>query len=136
MALIAASQSAADDSQAAWTALAAGGHIALIRHGNAPPGYGSDPPGFRFDDCKTQRNLDDKGRAQGKALGEAFRSHGVRVERIVSSPVCRCLSTATLMAVGQVETSSGPRSGPGSGDRVRLHRLRWFPVGVERERSC
>jgi phosphohistidine phosphatase SixA len=96
---------AADDSKDAWDALVKGGHIALIRHGNAPPGFGGDPPGFRFDDCKTQRNLDDKGRAQGKALGEAFRSHGVRVDRIVSSPVCRCIDTASLMAVGQVESS-------------------------------
>ena len=89
----------------AWEALVKGGHVALIRHGNAPPGFGGDPPGFRFDDCQTQRNLDDKGRAQGKALGEAFRSHGVRVDRIVSSPVCRCMDTASLMAVGQVESS-------------------------------
>ncbi len=89
----------------AWEALVKGGHVALIRHGNAPPGFGGDPPGFRFDDCKTQRSLDDKGRAQGKALGEAFRSHGVRVDRLVSSPVCRCMDTASLMAVGQVESS-------------------------------
>jgi len=63
----------AEDAKEAWEALVQGGHVALIRHGNAPPGFGGDPPGFRFDDCKTQRNLDDKGRAQGKALGEAFR---------------------------------------------------------------
>jgi phosphohistidine phosphatase SixA len=96
---------AGDDSSAAWAALAKGGHVALIRHGNAPPGYGGDPPGFRFDDCKTQRNLDDIGREQARALGEAFRKHGVGVDRIVSSPVCRCLETGQLMAVGAVETS-------------------------------
>jgi broad specificity phosphatase PhoE len=96
---------AGDDSSDAWAALAKGGHVALIRHGNAPPGYGGDPPGFRFDDCKTQRNLDDVGREQARALGEAFRKHGVRVDRIVSSPVCRCLETGQLMAVGAVETS-------------------------------
>ena len=95
----------AGDEQQAWAALAAGGHIALIRHGNAPPGYGGDPPGFRIDDCKTQRNLDDRGRAQGKALGEAFRSHGVNVDRVLASPVCRCMDTASLMAVGSVESS-------------------------------
>jgi hypothetical protein len=72
-------------------ALVKGGHVAVIRHGNAPPGYGGAPPGLRFDDCKTQRNLDDIGRGQARALGEAFRNHGVRVDRIVSSPVCRCL---------------------------------------------
>jgi Histidine phosphatase superfamily (branch 1) len=96
---------AGDSSNEAWAALAKGGHVALIRHGNAPPGYGGDPPGFRFDDCKTQRNLDDVGREQARALGEAFRKHGVRVDRIVASPVCRCLETGQLMAVGAVETS-------------------------------
>jgi broad specificity phosphatase PhoE len=96
---------AGDSSDEAWAALAKGGHVALVRHGNAPPGYGGDPPGFRFDDCKTQRNLDDAGREQARALGEAFRKRGVRVDRIVSSPVCRCMETGELMAVGSVETS-------------------------------
>ncbi|HSL48357.1 MAG TPA: histidine phosphatase family protein [Candidatus Deferrimicrobiaceae bacterium] len=105
---------AADDSNEAWAALVKGGHVAVIRHGNAPPGYGGDPPGFRFDDCKTQRNLDDIGREQARALGEAFRKHGVRVDRIVSSPVCRCLETGQLMAIGSVETSLAllPDTGP------------------------
>ena len=96
---------AADDSKEAWAALVKGGHVAVIRHGNAPPGYGGDPPGFKIDDCKTQRNLDELGREQARALGEAFRNQGVRVDRILSSPWCRCLETARLMAVGPVETS-------------------------------
>src|SRR5215813_8917531 len=89
---------AAGDSEEGWAALAKGGHVALIRHGNAPPGY-------EIDDCKTQRNLDEQGRGEARALGEAFRNHGVRVDRIVSSPWCRCLETARLMAVGPVESS-------------------------------
>jgi phosphohistidine phosphatase SixA len=96
---------AADDSKEAWAALVKGGHVAVIRHGNAPPGYGGDPPGFKIDDCKTQRNLDELGREQARALGEAFRNHGVRVDRILSSPWCRCLETARLMAVGPVDAS-------------------------------
>jgi putative tryptophan/tyrosine transport system substrate-binding protein len=48
---------AADDRSAAWAALAQGGHVAVIRHGNAPPGRGGDPPGFKLEDCATQRNL-------------------------------------------------------------------------------
>jgi phosphohistidine phosphatase SixA len=112
---------AAEDSEPAWAALAKGGHIALIRHGNAPPGYGGDPPGFRLDDCKTQRNLDDMGRDQARAVGEAFRAHGVRVDRVLSSPVCRCLDTARLMAVGTVESSSAllPDRDPKSPVRLR-----------------
>src|SRR5881409_3816365 len=96
---------AADDPEEAWAALVNGGHVALIRHGNTPPGYGGDPPGFKIDDCKTQRNLDEQGRGEARALGEAFRNHGVRVDRILSSPWCRCLETARLMAVGPVETT-------------------------------
>jgi len=105
---------AAAEPDEAWAALVKGGHVAVIRHGNAPPGYGGDPPGFRFDDCKTQRNLDDVGREQARALGEAFRKHGVQVDRIVSSPVCRCLETGQLMAIGSVETSLAllPDAGP------------------------
>jgi len=60
--LLAAPLPAAADSQEAWAALVSGGHVALIRHGNAPPGYGGDPPGFKIDDCATQQNLDEKGR--------------------------------------------------------------------------
>jgi len=105
-------------------ALAKGGHVALIRHGNAPPGYGGDPPGFKLDDCATQRNLDERGREQAKALGEAFRKHGVRVDRILSSPVCRCRDTARLMAVGPVESSWAlvPDSSPST--PVRLLELK------------
>src|SRR5262245_57805056 len=100
--LLAPDVPSADDG---WAALLKGGHVALIRHGNAPPGYGGDPPGFKIDDCKTQRNLDDPGREEARALGVAFRDHGVRVDRVLSSPWCRCLDTARLMAVGNVETS-------------------------------
>ena len=115
---------AADDSHEAWAALVRGGHVAMIRHANAPPGYGGDPPGFRIDDCTTQRNLDDRGREQARALGEAFRTRGVRADRIVSSPVCRCLDTARLMAVGPVETSWAlvPDRGPQA--PVRLPELK------------
>lgn len=103
--LMGAPRAAGDATDEAWAALAKGGHVVLIRHGNAPPGYGGDPPGFRFDDCATQRNLDEAGREQARALGEAFRKHGVQVDRVVASPICRCVDTARLMAVGAVETS-------------------------------
>src|SRR5437660_8496799 len=94
---------AAAASDEAWAALVGGRHVALVRHGNAPPGYG-DPPGFKIDDCATQRNLDELGRAQARAVGEAFRQHAVQVDKILSSPLCRCLETARLMALGPVES--------------------------------
>ena len=103
LALLAAASAVAQDSGTAWAALAKGGHVALIRHANAP-GTG-DPQGFSIEDCKTQRNLDDLGRAQAKSLGDAFRNRKVTAGRVVSSPWCRCVDTARLMALGTVETS-------------------------------
>ena len=91
------------DERVAWKALASGKHVALIRHGNAPPGYWGDPPGFKIDDCATQRNLDDKGRAQARALGAMFRAKRVRVGAVRSSPWCRCLETARLMSPERLE---------------------------------
>jgi phosphohistidine phosphatase SixA len=116
LSLLGAPVAAADDSQA-WAALVNGGHVALIRHGNAPPGYG-DPPGFKIDDCATQRNLDEKGRAQARALGEAFRRHAVRPDKILSSPWCRCLETGRLMALGPVENTWTVAASDKSPDRL------------------
>jgi len=126
--LLGASEAVATDGETAWAALVSGGHVALIRHANAPPGYGGDPPGFRLDDCKTQRNLDEIGRQQARALGEAFRRHGVRVDRILSSPVCRCMDTAELMAVGEVEKSMALLPDRGE-PRVRLQELKAIVSG-------
>jgi phosphohistidine phosphatase SixA len=87
---------------AAWTALHAGRHVALMRHTDAPGGAG-DPPGFRVDDCATQRNLSARGRADAARIGARLRAEGIAVERIISSPWCRCMDTATLLELGPVE---------------------------------
>ena len=115
--LLAAPGALAGDSSEAWAALVNGSHVALIRHGNAPPGHG-DPPGFRIDDCATQRNLDERGRAQARALGEVFRQHGVRADKILSSPWCRCLETARLMMLGPVEGTWAAAASDNSPERL------------------
>ena len=61
----------------------AGGHILMIRHALAP-GTG-DPANFRIGDCSTQRNLDDRGRKQAKAIGNWLRSRGLTSARVYSS---------------------------------------------------
>jgi phosphohistidine phosphatase SixA len=87
--------------EALWTALADGGHVALMRHALAP-GTG-DPENFRLDDCSTQRNLDEAGRDQARRTGQAFRERGVEIGQVLSSQWCRCLETAELLALGEVE---------------------------------
>lgn len=86
-----------------WSLLKNGGQVVLIRHTITTPGIG-DPPGMRLDDCSTQRNLTDAGRRHARRIGEEFRSRGIAVERVLSSPWCRCLETARL-AFGSAETS-------------------------------
>jgi phosphohistidine phosphatase SixA len=90
------------DDTAAWSALRAGAHVALMRHADAPGGAG-DPAGFRLDDCATQRNLSDKGRADAAKIGARLRAEGIAVEKILASPWCRCMETARLMKLGPVE---------------------------------
>ncbi len=91
----------AAEAEALWQALGEGGHIALMRHAEAP-GTG-DPAEFALRDCATQRNLDADGRAQARRTGAAFRDRGVTVGRVFSSQWCRCLETARLLDLGPVE---------------------------------
>ncbi|MCZ8253982.1 MAG: histidine phosphatase family protein [Hylemonella sp.] len=80
--------------------LSAGGHVLLMRHAEAP-GVG-DPPGFRLEDCSTQRNLSATGREQARAAGRWLRGQGVPRAQVWSSPWCRCLDTARLLDYGAV----------------------------------
>jgi len=94
----------AQASEALWSLLKGGGQVVLVRHAVTTPGVG-DPPGFRLEDCATQRNLTDEGRGHAKRIGAAFRARGIPVERVLSSPWCRCVETARL-AFGSSEPSA------------------------------
>lgn len=93
---------AATDGEAAWSALRRGGFVALMRHADAPGGAG-DPPGFKLEDCTTQRNLSEKGQADARAVGTRLKAEGIVIGRLLSSPWCRCLDTARLLEIGPVE---------------------------------
>jgi phosphohistidine phosphatase SixA len=95
----------AADAADAWKALRAGGHVVLMRHADAPGGVG-DPPGFRVEDCATQRNLSAKGRADAEKIGLRLKGEGIAFEKILSSPWCRCIDTARLLNLGTVETEA------------------------------
>ena len=85
-----------------WASLRVPDHFALIRHALAPGTF--DPPGFRIDDCATQRNLSDEGRTQAARIGDLFRANGIAAARVFSSQWCRCLETATLLKLGDVNS--------------------------------
>ena len=95
-----ASWPSATQAESVWDAMRAPGAVVVLRHSYAPGGF--DPPDAKLEDCSTQRNLGDNGRAQARRIGEAFRRNAVTVGRVLSSPRCRCLDTARL-AFGWVE---------------------------------
>jgi len=95
--------SAQADEAAAWQALNEGGHVALLRHAAAPGGAG-DPPGFRLEDCATQRNLSAEGRADAAAIGARLKARKIAFEKILTSPWCRCVDTAALLDMGAATT--------------------------------
>ena len=98
----------ADLETAVWAALKNGDHVALLRHASAPGT--DDPPGFRLDDCSTQRNLSEAGREQARSIGARFREHGIENVVIYSSQWCRCLETAKLLDLGKVNRFPGLNS--------------------------
>ena len=75
-----------------WAEAKEGDKIILIRHALAPGG--GDPPGFKIDDCKTQRNLDKVGIEQSKTIGKLFKKNRIPVDKVLSSQWCRCKDTA------------------------------------------
>jgi len=81
--------------EALWSMLKTGGQVVLMRHAVTTPGVG-DPDGMVLSDCNTQRNLTDGGHAHARRIGEAFRTRGISVTQVFSSPWCRCLDTARL----------------------------------------
>lgn len=83
-----------------WDALSEPGAVAIMRHALAPGG--GDPANFDIADCTTQRNLDDRGRDQARAIGAALRDRGFTFDRVLTSQWCRCRDTATLLDVGPV----------------------------------
>ena len=81
----------------ALKALKEGGKIVLVRHSFAPGIEGNiDKKGneYKQKDCSTQRNLLQEGKDQSARMGEFFSTNNIKIEKVLSSPVCRCWETA------------------------------------------
>ncbi len=119
-----------------WDALARPGAIVLFRHATAP-GVG-DPPGFRLGDCGTQRNLNEQGRAEARAIGEQFRRRGIAVGAILSSQWCRSWETAQLAFGDRVREepafnsffSQGPQQRESQTEQARTILRQWKGPGT------
>ncbi len=77
----------------------------VFRHAATDRSQPDDEP-VDLEDCSTQRNLNDAGRADARAIGEAFQTLDIPVGEVWASPYCRVVDTAEL-AFGQAEVVDG-----------------------------
>jgi phosphohistidine phosphatase SixA len=75
-----------------------GNTVLMMRHAYAP-GVG-DPANFKLNDCSTQRNLNQEGISQARAIGNWLRSQGLTEATVYTSPWCRCIDSAKLLNLG------------------------------------
>jgi len=95
----------AGDDKALATALRAGGHVILVRHGATFPDQADTDP-FHPENIAAQRNLNDNGKALAKTFGEALRQAGVPVGKVYTSNFNRAYETATLAGFTDIEKTA------------------------------
>ncbi|OSM01447.1 histidine phosphatase family protein [Magnetofaba australis] len=76
-------------------ALQKGGLVIFLRHAISDRSQ-NDASNGSADDCATQRNLSQQGRAQAVRIGQAIKDLGIPIAEVLSSPYCRCRDTAQL----------------------------------------
>ncbi|MEO0729654.1 MAG: histidine phosphatase family protein [Pseudomonadota bacterium] len=98
--------SPADANSRAFSALAKGQAVAIVRHAKAPHPKGRKrvrgTKVVNLMSCASQRNLSAAGRRQAARIGAALKRRGVRSARIISSAYCRTMDTARLLNLGSV----------------------------------
>jgi broad specificity phosphatase PhoE len=102
-----------EDRAALVSELQRGGFVIYFRHADTGPAT-PEPPTVVLGRCETQRNLNENGRAQARAIGGAFQALRIPVGKVLSSQFCRCWQTADL-AFGRHEVMqglTGVRRGP------------------------
>lgn len=72
-----------------------GGYVIYLRHASTHHDQEDKRP-VNLADCKTQRNLTERGRQEARKIGQAIRRHGIPIGSIINSPYCRCKDTARL----------------------------------------
>lgn len=81
--------------RAAIEALRSGDAVVFLRHAETGAPW-PDHAGAVLGECASQRLLNEAGRAQAEAIGEAFRELAIPVARVLASPFCRTMETAVL----------------------------------------
>jgi broad specificity phosphatase PhoE len=76
--------------------LGAGGYVIVFRHGATHADQADTDP-LNLDDVAKQRQLNDTGRADARAVGEVFKAAGIPIGKSYSSRFQRAVETARLI---------------------------------------
>jgi len=91
-----------------------GGYVLYLRH--AATDFSQDDSQMKsYEDCSTQRNLTDKGRAEARRLGSEVKRLRIPIGVVYASQFCRTMETARL-AFGQPQPTNEVRGGPSRPD--------------------
>jgi hypothetical protein len=113
-------------------ALRAGGLVIYFRH--TATDFSKNDQGMRdYDDCANQRPLNEKGRADARAIGQRIAALQLALGIVKASPMCRTMEHARLM-FGTATPTVTMRELTGSGEYLGLKRLlsARVPPGINR----
>jgi len=91
-----------------------GGYVLYLRHASTDFSQ-NDARMTSYEDCSTQRNLTDKGRAEARELHTHIQRLKIPIGAIYASPFCRTMETARL-AFGEPKPTNEVRGGPSRPD--------------------
>ena len=112
--LLFASAAAAEPDAKLLAELRQGGYVLFLRHTSTDFSQ-NDSRMTSFEDCASQRNLTDQGRAEARALGEHVKRLKIPIGEVLASPFCRTMETARL-AFGKARATNDVRGGPLAAD--------------------
>jgi broad specificity phosphatase PhoE len=78
-------------------ALKAGGHVIVFRHGGTNADQADTDP-LHIENVAQQRQLNDKGRSDAKAVGEVLKAAAIPLGKVYSSQFNRAVETARLIS--------------------------------------
>jgi phosphohistidine phosphatase SixA len=90
--------------------LRGGGHVIVVRHGATHPDQADTDP-LNLDNVAKQRQLNDKGRADARAVGDVLKAAGVPIGKCYSSRFYRAVETARLIAGKDPEATADVSEG-------------------------
>ena len=91
-------------------ALREGGLVLYMRHTSTDFSQ-NDVAMKSYEDCASQRNLTEKGRAEAREIGAHVKRLGIPIGEVLASPFCRTMETARL-AFGKARAMNEVRGGP------------------------